>query len=52
MTGKRWLIPNFQKELFIVKQEMALQNVYLFFFFFLLPGVSLVTFVYFGLFIH
>lgn len=34
MTGKRWLIPNFQKELFIVKQEMALQNVYLFFFLF------------------
>lgn len=34
MTEKRWLIPNFQKELFIVKQEMALQNVYLCFFFF------------------
>lgn len=48
MAGKGWLIQDFQKELFIVKQEMALENV----FFFFIPDLSLVALVYFDLFIH
>lgn len=51
MTGKGWLIQDFQKELFIMKQEMALQNVCGIFFFFI-PALSLMTVVYFGLFIY
>ena len=48
MAGKWWLIEDFQKELFIVKQEMALESV----FFFFISDLSLVTLVYFDLFIH
>ena len=48
MAGKWWLIEDFQKELFIVKQEMALESVSFFF----IPDLSLVTLVYFDLFIH